>query len=98
MVAEIRNASSPDEAFLIEKFIKKKISKSIYACKKLCYITVDLRQELDFLRHILSHPRLYIWRGPIAHLIPRSSDYSSWGDTILGIVALTSGTSLLQTY
>ena len=60
MVAEIRNASSPDEAFLIDRFNKRKIAKSIYACKKPCFITVELRQELDFLSYILSNPQLYI--------------------------------------
>ena len=83
MSSTIRDAKTDDEKILFDNFVQKKVCKSLYASKEPCFISKELRDELDFITHIVRNPTLFKWEGPIAHLVPRTPDYSSWGDASL---------------
>ena len=83
MAAEVREAKTPEETELFDRFVKAKISKSLYKSKKPCFISKELSLELSFLRHIMAQPTLYKWESPIAHMVPRSPDFTSLGDSCL---------------
>ena len=59
MVSTIRDAKSTEEQALFDVFLQKKISKSLYQSKEPCFISNELSIELTFLRHLMSHPKLY---------------------------------------
>jgi hypothetical protein len=53
------------------RFFSKQVARALYNSKARTYITPAIRDEIDFVIHILSHPDTYRWESPIAHLIPR---------------------------
>ena len=55
----------------------------MYQSKESCFISKELSLGLYFLRQLLEKPSKYKWECPIAHLVPRSPDYTSTGDTSL---------------
>ena len=59
--------------------MKKKISKEVYACKQNFFIISELRSEIGYVREILSNPSVYLWVGHIAHLVPRTPTFATWG-------------------
>ena len=83
MVSTVRDVKTADEQILFDSFIQKKVSKSLYQSKEPCFISKELSLELSFLRQILEQPSTYKWECPIAHLVPRSPDYTSTGDASL---------------
>ena len=83
MASTIRDAKTDDEKVLFDRFVQKKISKSLYGSKKPCFISVELRAEINFITHIVRNPTTFKWEAPIAHLVPRTHDYGSWGDSSL---------------
>jgi hypothetical protein len=55
-------------------FFSHQVARSIWDSKSHTFITPALREEVDFVIHVLSHPDTYRWESPIAHLIPREPD------------------------
>ena len=56
MAADIREAKTPAESELFDRFVKAKIVKSLYKSKNPCFISKELSLDLSFLRHIMNHP------------------------------------------
>ena len=65
------------------RFFASAIAKRIWNEKAITYINSDIREELNFIRTVFGDPTTYKWSSPIAHLIPRESDYESWQDSCL---------------
>jgi hypothetical protein len=63
------------------RFFASKVARAIYDAKARTYLTAAIKEETDFLIHILSNPDIYHWESPIAHLIPRESDGETYQDT-----------------
>ena len=64
MTSAIRDAKTDDEKILFDNFVQKKVCKSLYSSKKPCFITKELRAELDYMLHIVSRPSTYRWEAP----------------------------------
>jgi hypothetical protein len=56
------------------RFFSRKVARAIYDFKSRTFITPAIREEIDFLVHVLSDPIKYRWQSPIAHLIRREHD------------------------
>ena len=61
MAAQVREAKTSEEEVLFDRFVKAKVSKSLYKSKKPCFISKELSLELSFLRQIISNPSKYAW-------------------------------------
>ena len=83
MASTIRDAKTDDEKILFDAFLQKKISRSLYQSKEPCFISKELSFELSFLHDVLADPSAYPWECPIAHLVPRSPDFTATGDSSL---------------
>ena len=68
MSSTIRDAKTDDEKILFDNFVQKKVCKSLYASKEPCFISKELRDELDFITHIVRNPTLFKMGG--AHCPP----------------------------
>ena len=70
-------------ALLKKKFAHSKLARKIWDCPHLHYINQTMKMELHFLRDVLSTPEKFHWFSPIAHLIPRTPEFSVAGDACL---------------
>ena len=64
-------------------FATGKLAKMVWHSDTESYIIPTMAKELALITHILKHPQLYRWEAPIAHLVPRTPDFLSWGDSSL---------------
>ena len=81
-IKDSQNSDQDDVCILRKKFALSKIAKEIWNSKIRCFISKSLRQELQLLAYILKN-KDFKWETPIAHLIPRTPDFSAWGDSSL---------------
>jgi hypothetical protein len=56
------------------RFFSRKVARAIYDFTSRKFITLAIREEIDFRGHVLSDPIKYRWQSPIAHLIRRDHD------------------------
>ena len=66
-----------------QRYMQKKIAKEMYNCKHLTHINKDMRKELTFLHTIFMDNVTYPMLTPIAHLIHRHPDCTTFGDACL---------------
>jgi hypothetical protein len=56
------------------RFFSRKVARAIYDFTSRTFITLAIKEEIDFRGHVLSDPIKYRWQSPIAHLIRRDHD------------------------
>ena len=76
-------AQCNDPADLQARFLQRNIAKAIYSCTAVTYVNKTLRSELKIIKEILSNPLQYNLVTPIAHLVPRTPDFVTYGDACL---------------
>ena len=59
------------------------MARAAYDVEVLVPISLLLRAELDFLLECLRPDLHHLWSAPIAHLIPRTPDFTVYGDSCL---------------
>ena len=64
-------------------FFNSQVARDIWRSHTVTYIDKSLRDELRFLRQVLTNPSVYTWSSPLVYLIPREPDYSIFGDACL---------------
>ena len=64
-------------------FLQSKISKEIYDCKVIAFISKELMCVLKITTNILSDPYVCNLGTPIAHLVLGQSDFTINGDACL---------------
>jgi hypothetical protein len=62
------------------RFFSRKVSRAIFDCNSKTFLTIAIRQEVDFVIKVLSNPATYWWGSPIAHLIKREHDGEAYQD------------------
>ena len=65
------------------RFFCKKVAKVIYDARAKTSYTGSVREEIAFITNVFANPDIYRWESPIAHLIPRESDYETFQDSCL---------------
>jgi len=65
------------------KFFNSKVARDIWRSKTKTFIDQDLRDDIRFLRRIISTPEVYKWASPIVYLIPREHTYLITGNACL---------------
>ena len=83
MAAQVREASTSEEEWLFDRFIKAKVSKILYKSKTSCFISKELSLELSFSRQVISNSFKHAWEIHIVHLIPWSNNYNSYVDVYM---------------
>ena len=67
----------------LKSYFTSKFHKRIWNLRHKFFIDKPMRQDLNLLHHILSHPDKYSWSIPIRHLIPTDYDARFKGDACL---------------
>ena len=63
--------------------MQSKLSKEVYRCKDIVHISKAMETELGYIKEVLSNPKKYDIKTPIAHMINRVPEYISYGDASL---------------
>ena len=66
--------------------LKEKHSRDTYKCEHKAFIDKEIRKELNIMIQILSNPQKFSLQTPIAHIITREADFTSYGDACLEAV------------
>ena len=69
-------------SLLKKKFCLSKVAKAIWNVPAKCFISNELRVELQLLHSLVDNPKMN-WYTPISHLVDRDPDYQVWGDSSL---------------
>ena len=80
IIKDSNSTDTDDISLLRKKFAASKLAKAIWNCNIRCFISKSLRSELKLLSDIMKNKK-FCWETPIAHLIPRTPDFSAWGDS-----------------
>ena len=83
LITNVTNTNNLDEHQLQDKMLQKTIAKETYKCQHKTYIDKLMRTELNIMKKILSTPKMYNLETPIAHIINRDPDFTSYGDACL---------------
>ena len=83
LIKDIDRSSLSEEDLQKGLFAQGKLAQKIWRYTRRYFINRTMRAEIAMLIYILEHPTEYRWETPIAHLIPRESDYNSFGDSCL---------------
>ena len=60
-----------------------KVSIEVYRCKEIVHIRKAMKTELGYIKEVLSNPKKYDLKTPIAHIINRVLEYILYGDASL---------------
>ena len=82
-MTELANTKDLENHDLKEKFLLKKVAKDTYKCQHKAYIDKSMGDELKMMINILSHPKEFSLETPIAHIINRDPDFTTYGDACL---------------
>ena len=55
----------------------------MYKCREKTFITKVMRAELKLIHRVLAYPKKFSLETPIAHIIQREPDFTSYGDASL---------------
>ena len=83
LISNVANTTNLHEHQLQDKMLQKTIAKETYKCQHKTYIDKAMRTELNIMKQILSTPKMYNLQTPIAHIIKRDPDFTSYGDACL---------------
>ena len=83
LASEVAKDPDMDSAELKQKFLDRKIARDIYHSHVKIFITVKMREELDFLNQVLDDPSKFPLSTPVAHLAQRIPDCQTFGDACL---------------
>ena len=64
-------------------FAMKRAAHLVHHAKFQYYINKMMRQEIEFFREKLLPESNIVWETPIAHIIPRTPTFTSFGDSCL---------------
>ena len=81
-IKDLQILEQDDMSILRKKFALSKIAKEIWNSKARCFMLKPLKQKLKLLSDILKSKE-FKWENPIAHLVPRTPDFTAWGDSSL---------------
>ena len=65
------------------RYVDKALAKKAYSSKVNVNITRAMRNDFDIIHEITTEENFHLWRTPIAHLIERVPDFTSFGDSCL---------------
>ena len=83
LISNVANTTKFDEHELQDRMLQRTIAKETYKCQHKTFIDNSMRTELDIMKQILSNPKKYNLETPIAHIIKRDPDFTSYGDACL---------------
>ena len=83
LITELSTTKGIDNYEQREKFVQSKIARETYKCNDKAHITNPMRNELKIMKKILSSPDKYKLETPIAHIINREPDFTTFGDASL---------------
>ena len=83
MASEVAKEPYMDIKDLRQKFLDRKIARDVYHSHVKVFITVKMREELDFLIQVLEDDSKFPLSSPIAHLAQRIPDCQTFGDACL---------------
>ena len=83
LISEVANTNDSIHHELREIFLMKTIAKETYKCEHKTDIDNSMRSELNMMIQILSSPSIYNLTTPIAHVIKRDPDFTTYGDACL---------------
>ena len=64
----------------MQKFVDSKIAKETYKCQDKVFTNKSMKYELNMMINILSKPKEYNLETPIAHIVKRIPDFTTFGD------------------
>ena len=83
LASEVAKDPDMDSAELKQKFLDRKIARDIYHSHVKIFVTVKMREELDFLNQVLDDTSKFPLSTPVAHLAQRIPDCQTFGDACL---------------
>ena len=83
LITDLAHTKNIDDHDLKEKHLRSKIARDTYKCEHKAFIDKEMRKELNIMIQILSNPQKFSLQTPIAHIITREADFTSYGDACL---------------
>ena len=83
LITVLSKYKNTDQFHIKERFVQSKLSREVYRCKEIVHISKAMKRELGYIKDVLSNPKKYELKTPIAHIINRVPDFTSYGDASL---------------